>query len=211
MIREVQRGHAGDERRRHRGAADRVRATGDPVAGDFRRQRFECHRLRLQIVAQLVERGLHLALGLGTRSGEPQVVGQGQEPLLSSVVQIPSTTVNDSYAWASPTLANGRVYVGISSACDAPFVRGAVKAYDQQTGVLADGGKTTSTNIFTHVDNDSFTWQAIDRTVDGFHARVVQHECDHLIGKLYPMRVRDFTQFGYTEVLFPGIAADEDD
>ena len=51
----------------------------------------------------------------------------------------------------------------------------------------------------------------IDRTVDGFHARVVQHECDHLIGKLYPMRVRDFTQFGYTEVLFPGIAADEDD
>lgn len=52
---------------------------------------------------------------------------------------------------------------------------------------------------------------AIDRTVDGFHARVVQHECDHLIGKLYPMRVRDFAQFGYTEVLFPGIAAAEDD
>lgn len=51
----------------------------------------------------------------------------------------------------------------------------------------------------------------IDRTVDGFHARVVQHECDHLIGKLYPMRVRDFAKFGYTEVLFPGIAADEDD
>jgi peptide deformylase len=51
----------------------------------------------------------------------------------------------------------------------------------------------------------------MDRTVDGFHARVVQHECDHLIGKLYPMRVRDFTQFGYTDVLFPGIAANEDD
>jgi peptide deformylase len=51
----------------------------------------------------------------------------------------------------------------------------------------------------------------IDRTVDGFHARVVQHECDHLIGKLYPMRVRDFTKFGFTEVLFPGIAANEDD
>ena len=52
---------------------------------------------------------------------------------------------------------------------------------------------------------------AIDRTVEGFHARVVQHECDHLIGKLYPMRMRDFTQFGYTDVLFPGIAANEDD
>ena len=45
----------------------------------------------------------------------------------------------------------------------------------------------------------------IDRTVDGFHARVVQHECDHLWGKLYPMRVRDFSQFGYTEVLFPDL------
>jgi peptide deformylase len=52
---------------------------------------------------------------------------------------------------------------------------------------------------------------AIDRTVDGFHARVVQHECDHLIGKLYPMRIRDFTQFGFTEVLFPGQDASEED
>ena len=51
----------------------------------------------------------------------------------------------------------------------------------------------------------------IDRTVSGFHARVVQHECDHLIGKLYPMRVSDFTQFGYTEVLFPGLTAGDDD
>ena len=51
----------------------------------------------------------------------------------------------------------------------------------------------------------------IDRTVDGFHARVVQHECDHLIGKLYPMRVRDFTKFGYTDVLFPGLDAGQDD
>ena len=51
----------------------------------------------------------------------------------------------------------------------------------------------------------------IDRTVDGFHARVVQHECDHLWGKLYPMRMRDFSQFGFTEILFPGIAASEDD
>jgi len=52
---------------------------------------------------------------------------------------------------------------------------------------------------------------AIDRTVEGFHARVVQHECDHLWGKLYPMRMRDFSQFGYTEVLFPEMAADADD
>jgi peptide deformylase len=52
---------------------------------------------------------------------------------------------------------------------------------------------------------------AIDRTVDGFHARVVQHECDHLWGKLYPMRMTDFTQFGFTEVLFPELDASDDD
>jgi len=51
----------------------------------------------------------------------------------------------------------------------------------------------------------------IDRTVDGFHARVVQHECDHLIGKLYPMRIRDLSQFGYTEVLFPGMDPSAED
>lgn len=44
----------------------------------------------------------------------------------------------------------------------------------------------------------------IDRTVSGFHARVVQHECDHLNGILYPMRIRDLKNFGYSEVLFPG-------
>ncbi|MDP3167888.1 MAG: peptide deformylase [Hydrogenophaga sp.] len=53
--------------------------------------------------------------------------------------------------------------------------------------------------------------QAIDREAEGFHARVVQHECDHLWGTLYPMRVRDFTRFGFTEVLFPGLDAGDDD
>ncbi len=44
----------------------------------------------------------------------------------------------------------------------------------------------------------------IDRTVSGFHARVVQHECDHLDGILYPLRIRDLRNFGFTDVLFPG-------
>jgi len=53
--------------------------------------------------------------------------------------------------------------------------------------------------------------EPIDRTVEGFHARVVQHECDHLDGVLYPMRVRDFRRFGFTEVLFPaGLPAGDD-
>jgi peptide deformylase len=50
----------------------------------------------------------------------------------------------------------------------------------------------------------------VDRTVDGFHARVVQHECDHLVGMLYPMRMTDFSRFGFTEVLFPGLDASDD-
>jgi peptide deformylase len=51
----------------------------------------------------------------------------------------------------------------------------------------------------------------IRREVDGFHARVVQHECDHLAGILYPMRITDFTQFGYTDILFPGQDAGQDE
>ena len=51
----------------------------------------------------------------------------------------------------------------------------------------------------------------IDREAEAFHARVVQHECDHLIGKLYPMRVRDFSRFGYTSVLFPELDPADDD
>ena len=53
--------------------------------------------------------------------------------------------------------------------------------------------------------------RAIEREADGFHARVVQHECDHLIGRLYPTRMTDLTQFGYTSVLFPELAPDSDD
>jgi peptide deformylase len=51
----------------------------------------------------------------------------------------------------------------------------------------------------------------IEREAEGFHARVVQHECDHLVGKLYPMRIRDFSRFGFTSVLFPGLDADADE
>jgi peptide deformylase len=51
----------------------------------------------------------------------------------------------------------------------------------------------------------------ICRDVDGFHARVVQHETDHLHGILYPTRIRDLTQFGFTEVLFPELDPNEDD
>jgi peptide deformylase len=45
----------------------------------------------------------------------------------------------------------------------------------------------------------------IERTAEGFHARVVQHECDHLIGRLYPSRITDFDKFGFTDILFPDL------
>src|SRR5215472_2760746 len=51
----------------------------------------------------------------------------------------------------------------------------------------------------------------IDREADGFHARVVQHEVDHLLGRLYPSRIVDFSKFGFTEVLFPGLESTADD
>ena len=50
----------------------------------------------------------------------------------------------------------------------------------------------------------------IDRVVAGFHARVVQHECDHLDGILYPRRIRDLSRFGFTDELFPGETVQDD-
>ena len=53
--------------------------------------------------------------------------------------------------------------------------------------------------------------QPIKRDVDGFHARVVQHEVDHLLGVLYPMRITDFSKSGFAEVMFPGVDPNDDD
>jgi peptide deformylase len=61
---------------------------------------------------------------------------------------------------------------------------------------------------YTGVDPEG---QPIDREADGFHARVVQHECDHLVGRLYPTRMRDLTRLGYTSVLFPDLDDAGDD
>ena len=61
---------------------------------------------------------------------------------------------------------------------------------------------------YTAVDHEG---NRIDRVAEGFHARVVQHECDHLDGILYPMRVTDFSRFGYTSVLFPELDPAADD
>ena len=64
---------------------------------------------------------------------------------------------------------------------------------------------------FTHVRYQGFdaSGQRIDRRVEGFHARVVQHECDHLDGILYPMRMGDMSRFGFADILFPELAPAE--
>ncbi len=66
---------------------------------------------------------------------------------------------------------------------------------------------------FAHIRYSGFDahGRPIEREAEGFHARVVQHECDHLIGKLYPMRMRDFSRFGFTSVLFPELDPGGDD
>jgi len=80
-------------------------------------------------------------------------------------------------------------------------------------GCLSVPGLRAVVPRFAHIRYTGFDphGRRIDREAEGFHARVVQHECDHLIGKLYPMRVRDFTRFGFTSVLFPGLDATADD
>ena len=87
---------------------------------------------------------------------------------------------------------------------------------DEETdweGCLSVPGLRGAVNRYQQIRYEGFDpkGEPIVRFADGFHARVVQHECDHLWGKLYPMRMRDFSQFGFTEVLFPGISAMEDD
>ena len=72
-------------------------------------------------------------------------------------------------------------------------------------GCLSVPGLRGEVPRFTRINYRGFDpdGRPIERTVEGFHARVVQHECDHLIGRLYPTRMRDMTRFGFTDVLFP--------
>ncbi|WP_321934868.1 MULTISPECIES: peptide deformylase [unclassified Paraburkholderia] len=80
-------------------------------------------------------------------------------------------------------------------------------------GCLSVPGMRGAVSRYSMIRYDGFDQygQPIERVAEGFHARVVQHECDHLIGKLYPMRITDFSKFGFTEVLFPELDPNSDD
>ena len=84
---------------------------------------------------------------------------------------------------------------------------------DDWEGCLSVPGMRGIVPRWSHIRYTGFDQYGdpIDRVAEGFHARVVQHECDHLWGKLYPMRMTNMAQFGFTEVLFPDLAADADD
>ena len=75
-------------------------------------------------------------------------------------------------------------------------------------GCLSGPGQRGMVPRATRIHYTGFTpaGEPIERFAEGFHARVVQHECDHLAGVLYPMRVRDFRRFGFTDVLFPELS-----
>lgn len=76
-------------------------------------------------------------------------------------------------------------------------------------GCLSVPGLRGTVERYQHIRYEGFDpkGEPIVRIADGFHARVVQHECDHLIGRLYPSRIKDFNKFGFIEVLFPELAS----
>ncbi|MCP3709376.1 peptide deformylase [Paraburkholderia sp. CNPSo 3274] len=80
-------------------------------------------------------------------------------------------------------------------------------------GCLSVPGMRGAVSRYSMIRYDGFDQYGtpIERVAEGFHARVVQHECDHLIGKLYPMRITDFSKFGFTEVLFPELDPNSDE
>ncbi|MBK9236693.1 MAG: peptide deformylase [Rhodoferax sp.] len=94
-----------------------------------------------------------------------------------------------------------------------PDASGGLREDEDWEGCLSVPGLRAVVPRFARIRYTGFDpyGDRIDRTVEGFHARVVQHECDHLVGMLYPMRVRDFKRFGFTEVLFPGLDATPDE
>ncbi|HSI24878.1 MAG TPA: peptide deformylase, partial [Methylotenera sp.] len=111
------------------------------------------------------------------------IFGVGVNPRYPDAEQVPYTVlINPTLNFISEEMEDG--WEGCLSV---PGMRGVVPRYTR-----------------LHYTGFDQYGNGIDRLVSGFHARVVQHECDHLLGILYPMRITDLSQFGYTDVLFPG-------
>lgn len=118
-------------------------------------------------------------IGVGLRV---VIFGVGSNPRYPDAEQVPYTVL------INPTLnpIGDSIEDGWEGCLSVPGLRGVVPRYQR-----------------LHYTGFDPYGMPIDRMVSGFHARVVQHECDHLDGILYPMRIKDLTKFGYTDVLFP--------
>jgi peptide deformylase len=111
------------------------------------------------------------------------IFGVGSNPRYPDAEQVPYTVLTNP----TLTLVGDEIEDGWEGCLSVPGMRGGVPRYTR-----------------LHYTGFDQYGNAIDRLVSGFHARVVQHETDHLNGILYPMRITDLRQFGYTDVLFPG-------
>jgi peptide deformylase len=111
------------------------------------------------------------------------IFGVGSNPRYPDAEQVPYTVL------INPTLSpvSDEIEEGWEGCLSVPGLRGVVPRYTR-----------------LHYKGFDQFGNTIDRLVSGFHARVVQHECDHLAGILYPMRITDLTKFGYTDVIFAG-------
>ena len=110
------------------------------------------------------------------------IFGVGKNPRYPDAEQVPYTVlINPTLSFVGDEMEDG--WEGCLSV---PGMRGVVPRY-----------------MRLHYTGFDQFGAPIDRLVSGFHARVVQHECDHLMGVLYPMRINNLKDFGYTDVLFP--------
>ena len=125
-------------------------------------------------------------IGVGLRV---VIFGMEENPRYPEADPIPFTVLINPELYA----LGDEIQEGWEGCLSVPGMRGLVPRYRhlRYTGVDAEG-------------------RPIDRTVTDFHARVVQHEVDHLDGILYPRRIRDLTQFGFTAALFPGQDIEDD-
>jgi peptide deformylase len=125
-------------------------------------------------------------IGVGARV---VIFGVGENPRYPDAEQVPYTVlINPKLEYIGNEIEDG--WEGCLSV---PGLRGVVPRYQR-----------------LHYKGYDQYGNVIDRMVSGFHARVVQHECDHLDGILYPMRIRDLTKFGYIEELFPNQDVQDD-
>jgi peptide deformylase len=162
---------------------------GDPLLLQVARpvQRFDSVELAtlLEDMHQTMEslNGAGLAAPQIGVSQQVVIFGVARNPRYPQVEEVPYTVL------INPTLepVAEEMEEGWEGCLSVPGMRGLVPRYTQ-----------------LHYRGFDQHGQPLDRTVSGFHARVVQHEVDHLNGILYPMRIRDLRSFGFNETLFPG-------